>query len=42
MEANITSLFSYIKIAILIDFVQAVEDFAVVLNANPSALQDTQ
>lgn len=41
MEANRTGLFSYLKRVLLFDFVQAVEDFAV-LNENPSALLDIQ
>lgn len=42
MEANRAGLFSYIKIVILVDFLQAVEDFAVVLNESASALPDIQ
>lgn len=39
MEANRARLFSYIKRVLLVDFAQAVEDFAVVLNESPSDIQ---
>lgn len=42
MEADRTGLFSYTKRVFLFDFVQAVEDCAVVLNANASMLLDIQ
>lgn len=41
-QANRAGLFSYIKRVLLVNFVQAVEDFAVVLNESPSALLDIQ